>query len=59
MYMEEVPVITPRTQTKGFFTILEKIALQVVLPSDAGEEQIPALLVCLQGSEHARCHIES
>lgn len=57
--MEELPAITAPTQTKGFFTILEKISLQVVLPSDAGEGQIHALLVCLQGSEHAGCHTES
>lgn len=45
--MEVLPVVTPQIQTKGFFTILEKIVLQVALPSDAGEGQIRALLICL------------
>lgn len=40
-------MVTPQIQTKGFFTILEEIVLQVALPSDAGEGQIHALLICL------------
>lgn len=60
MYMVEgLPATAPQTQTKGFFPTLEKTALQVVLPRDAGEGQLRALLVCLQGSEQAGCRAKS
>lgn len=39
--------------------MLAKIALQVALPSGAGEGQIRALLLCLQGSEHTGDQAES
>lgn len=57
MCMKVLSVVTPQIQTKGFFTILEEIALQLALPSDAGESQI-ALLICLQGDESAGGHFK-
>lgn len=51
-------MVPPQTQTKGFFTLLEEIVLQVALPSDAGEGQICALLIYLQGGESAGGHFE-
>lgn len=54
-----LPAMTPQTQSEGLFPTLEKTALQVVLPSDAGEGQRRALLVCLQGSEQAGCRAKS
>lgn len=53
--MDVLPVVTPQT---GFFTILGEISLQVALPSDAGEGQIRAFLICLQGGEPAGGHFE-